>query len=124
MEIVQKVINSPLVQSVGAASNVQETKLQAKKKYSSLAIPPSCPELDDDGQSPTPLQRRNPAPSRVDPAINEEEKAPKRKRAAKKKSAEDDSAEKTVVTKRIRGTSAAPKLPWVDRRDWMEPWCF
>ena len=28
------------------------------------------------------------------------------------------------MTQRRRGTAAASKLPWVDRRDWMEPWCF
>ena len=54
-----------------------------------------------------------------------EEKATKRKRAPRaKKSTEEDSSEKVVTTKRRRGVAAAPKLPWVDCRDWMEPWCF
>lgn len=122
-EIIHKVLNSPLVQSVGATSKVQETQPQDKKKFNTLAIPPSCPELDDDGQSPTPLQRRDLVPQRDDPTIIKEETAPKRKRAAKKKSTDDDSTEKGVITKRRRGTTT-PKLPWVDRRDWMEPWCF
>ena len=122
---IKEVLQSPLVQSVGAASQAQETKAKKKKKFDALAIPSSHAEMEDDVTSPQPqpLQMRDPEPQRVDPTVSKVETVTKRKRAATKKSVEEDSAEKEVVPKRRRGKTQ-PKLPWVDRRGWMEPWCF
>ena len=99
-QMIEKVINSPLIQSVGAGSKIQEPDLHRKKQYSSLAIPPPCPKLEDDVQSPTPLQRRDPEPRRGDLVPKMEEKQSKRKRAPRAKmSTEDDSSKKAVTTK-------------------------
>ena len=87
-----------------------ETKTREKKKFDTLAMPPSCPEMEDDGTSPTPLQRRDPEPKRVDLTVPKDETVTKRKRETTKKSTEDDSVEKGVITKRRRG-KAQPKLP-------------
>ena len=100
---IKEVLQSPLVQSIGAASQAQETKAREKKKFDTLAIPPSCLEMEDDGTSPTPLQRKDPEPKRVDPTVPKYETVTKRKRSTTKKSTEDDSAEKGVITKRRHG---------------------
>ena len=111
---IREVLQSPLVQSVGAASQAQETKAKKKKKFDALAIPSSHAELEDDVTSPQPqpLQVRDPEPQRVDPTVPKVETVSKRKRGASKKSAEDDSTEKEVAPKRRRGKTQ-PKLPWI-----------
>ena len=67
---IREVLQSPLVQSLGATSQAQETKAKEKKKFDTLAIPPACPELENDGMSPIPLQRRDPEPTKVDPTVS------------------------------------------------------
>ena len=49
---IKEVLNSPLIQSVGAASQAQETKAKRKKKFDALVIPSSRAALEDDVTSP------------------------------------------------------------------------